>query len=159
MDFSRLRVQVYVPETEAPFIKKGLPATITIEEMPGRTFHGTVTRFSNALDESTKTMLTEIELANADRAVRPGTYASVRLSVERKPNALLVPRDAVAAEKAGSFVYTVLDGKVHKVPVHVGFNDGVNVELADGVRVDEPVILVGKQTLTDGQPVTIAKPK
>jgi multidrug efflux pump subunit AcrA (membrane-fusion protein) len=86
-------------------------------------------------------------------------YASVRLAVERKPNALLVPRDAVVVEKAGSFVYVVADGKAHKTPVHTGFGDGVNVELLDGAHAGEPVILVGKQTLTDGQPVTIAKPK
>jgi membrane fusion protein (multidrug efflux system) len=159
MDFSRLRVQLYVPEAEVPFIKNGLATTLTVEELPGRTFQGTVTRFSNALDESTKTMLTEIELPNADHALRPGMYASVRLAVERKLNALLVPRDAVVVEKAGSFVFTVADGKAHKTPVHTGFSDGVNVELTEGARAGDPVILVGKQTLTDGQPVIIAKPK
>jgi membrane fusion protein (multidrug efflux system) len=159
MDFSRVRVQLYVPEAEVPFIKNGLAADLTVEELPGRTFQGTVTRFSNALDESTKTMLTEIELPNHDHALRPGMYASVRLAVERKPNALLVPRDAVVVEKAGSFVFTVADGKAHKTPVHTGFNDGVNVELTDGARAGDPVILVGKQTFTDGQPVVIAKPK
>lgn len=159
MDFSRLRVQVYVPEAEVPFIKNGLVTTLTVEELPGRTFSGTITRFSNALDESTKTMLAEIELPNIDHALRPGMYASVRLAVEHKPNALLVPRDALLVEKAGSFVYAVADGKAHKTPVHTGFNDGVNVEIVDGVRADQPVILVGKQTLTDGQPVNIAKAK
>jgi membrane fusion protein (multidrug efflux system) len=155
MDFNRVRVQVYVPEAEVPFIKNGLATTVTVEELRGRTFPGTITRFSNALDESTKTMLAEIELPNGDHALRPGMYASVRLSVERKTNALLVPRDAVVVEKAGSFVYTVADGKAHKTPVHTGFNDGVNIELVDGARADQPVILVGKQTLTDGQPVNV----
>lgn len=159
MDFSRLRVQVYIPEVEVPFIKNGLPATMTVDELPGRTFRGTVTRFSNALDESTKTMLAEIELTNADHALRPGMYASIRLAVERKLNAVLVPRDAVVVEKAGSFVYAVADGKAHKTPVHTGFSDGVNVELLDGPRVDEPIIVVGKQTFTDGQPVTVTKPQ
>lgn len=159
MDFNRLRVQMYIPEAEVPFIRNGLATTLTVEELPGRTFHGTVTRFSNALDESTKTMLTEIELPNGDHALRPGMYATVRLDVQQKLNALLVPREAVVVEKAGSFVYTVTNGKAHKVPVHTGFNDGVNVEIMDGVGGGEPVILVGKQTLTDGQPVIIAKSK
>jgi membrane fusion protein, multidrug efflux system len=157
MDFSRVRVQVYVPEAEVPLIKNGLPTTLTVDELPGRTFPGTITRFSNALDESTKTMLAEIELANADHALRPGMYATVRVSVERKPNALLVPRDAVVVEKAGSFVYVIADGKAHKTPVHTGFADGVNVEMVDGVHAGQPVILVGKQTLMDGQPVSIGK--
>ena len=104
-------------------------------------------------------MLTEIELPNPDHALRPGMYASVQLEVERKPNALLVPRDAVVVEKAGTFVFTVADGKAKKTPVHTGFSDGVNVEIMDGPHAGEPVILVGKQTLTDGQPVIIAKAK
>ena len=56
-------------------------------------------------------------------------------------------------------MYTVADGKAHKLAVRTGFSDGVNVELVDAARADEPVIVVGKQTLTDGQPVIVAKPK
>jgi membrane fusion protein, multidrug efflux system len=159
MDFDRIRVQLYVPEAEVPFIRNGLPTAINVEELPGRTFQGTVTRFSNALDESTKTMLTEIELPNGDHALRPGMYATVRLAVQRKQSALLVPRDAVVTDKTGSFVFSVVNGKAHKAPVHTGFNDGVNVEITDGVAANTPLIVVGKQTLLDGQPVTVAKIK
>lgn len=159
MDFSRVRVQLYVPEAEVPFIKNGVAATLTVEELPGRTFQGSVTRFANVLDESTKSMLAEIELPNPGGSLRPGMYANVRLLVERKASALLVPAGAVVVEKAGSFVYTVAGGKAHKTPVHTGFADGVNVEIIDGAHADEPVIVVGKQVFTDGQPVTIAKPK
>jgi membrane fusion protein (multidrug efflux system) len=159
MDFTRVRVQLYVPEAEVPFIRNGLAATLTVEELPGRTFQGTVTRFANVLDEATKNMLVEIDLPNPAGTLRPGMYASVHLSVERKADALLVPVGAVVVEKAGSFVYTVAGGKAHKVAVRTGFNDGVNVEITDGVKGGEPLILVGRQALTDGQPVTIAKPK
>jgi membrane fusion protein (multidrug efflux system) len=159
MDFSRVRVQLYVPEAEVPLIKNGLAATLTVEEVPGRKFEGTVTRFSNVLDEGTKTMLTEIELPNASGVLRPGMYASVRLAVEKKASALLVPVGAVVVEKAGSFVFKVAEGKAHKVAVKTGFNDGVHVEIADGATAADTLILVGKQALTDGQTVTIAKPQ
>jgi membrane fusion protein (multidrug efflux system) len=157
MDVTRLRVQLFVPEAEAPFIKTGLAAALTVEELPRRTFHGTVARSSGVLDEASKTMLTEIELSNADRNLRPGMYASVRLEVEHKRDALLVPVDAVVVEKAGSFAFLFADGKVHKVPVHTGFNDGVNVEILDGVAAGASVVLVGKQPLNDGQAVNTAK--
>jgi RND family efflux transporter MFP subunit len=157
MDVSRLRVQVYVPEAEAPFIKNGLATTVTVEELPGRSFAGAVTRYSHALDESTKTMLTEIELPNLSGTLRPGMYANVRMSVERKTAATLVPVDAVIVEKAGWFVFKLADGKARKSAVHTGFNDGVNVEITDGLRAGEAVIRVGKMALSDGQPVTVAK--
>jgi membrane fusion protein (multidrug efflux system) len=159
MDFSRVRVQLFVPEAEVPFIRNGLAATLTVEELPGLTFHGSVTRFAHALDEATKTMLTEIELPNPSGNLRPGMYASVRLEVERKHDVLLVPAAAVVVEKAGSFVFLVADGKAHKTPVHTGFSDGVSVEITDGVRVDAQVALVGKQALNDGQTVSLVKPQ
>jgi membrane fusion protein (multidrug efflux system) len=152
MDYTRVRVQVFVPEAEVPFIKNGLPVQVTVEELPGRSFPATVTRFAHALNEATKTMLTEIEMANPNGDLRPGAYASVRLEVERKPDALLVPVQALVVEKAGTFLFIVADNKAKKTPIHVGFNDGVNVEVTDA-RPDQRVILVGKQTLTDGQPV------
>ena len=153
MDFSRLRVQVFVPETEVPFIKNGLPAQVTVAELPGKIFQGSVTRFAYALDEATKTMLTEIELPNPNGGLRPGMYAGVQLEVERKQNALLVPVQALLVEKAGASVFTVADGKAKKTPVQTGFNDGTNVEITSGVNPDQAVINIGKQTLNDGQPV------
>ncbi len=153
MDYSRVRVQVYVPEPEVPFIKNGVPARMTLAELPGRTFPGTVTRFAHALDSATKTMLTEIELPNPDGALRPGAYASVQLEVERKPQALLLPVQALVVEKAGTSVFALLDGKARKTPVQTGFNDGAQVEIAGGLDPAQPVILAGKRTFTDGQAV------
>jgi membrane fusion protein (multidrug efflux system) len=143
---------------EVPFIKNGVPAQVTVEELPGRPFPGTVTRFAHALDQATKTMLAEIEIPNPTGDLRPGAYASVRLEVERKADALLVPVQALVVEKAGSFLFTVADGKAKKTPVQTGFNDGVNIEILN-VKLDQPVILVGKQTFTDGQPVNPAEAK
>ncbi len=158
MDYRRVRVQVFVPEAEVPFIKNGVPAQVTLEELPSRPFRGTVTRFAHALDEATKTMLAEIEMPNPTGDLRPGAYASVRLEVERKPDALLVPVQALMVEKAGASVFTLAEGKAKKTPVQTGFNDGVNVEIAN-VKLDQPVILLGKQTLADGQPVNAEEAK
>jgi membrane fusion protein (multidrug efflux system) len=157
MDFTRIRVQLYVPEAEVPLIRNGLPVRLTLDEIPGKTFTGSVTRFSNVLDDATKSMLTEVELPNPGAQLRPGMYATARVDVERKAQALLVPVAAVAVEKAGAFAYLLVDGKVHKVAVKTGFNDGKNVELLDGVRTGDQVIVVGKQSLSEGQAVTVAK--
>jgi len=159
MNFTRVRVQTYVPEPEVPFIKNGVPAKVMVEELPTRSFSGSVTRFAHALDPATKTMLTEIEIPNPEGAIRPGAYASVQLEVERKTDALIAPVQALLVEKAGNSVFLVSDGKAKKTPVQVGFNDGTNFEIAGGLPPDQPVILIGKQTLTDGQPVTISESK
>src|SRR3989442_459143 len=153
MDFSKVRVQVAVPEPEVPFVAKDSPVKVTVDELPGRAFEGRVTRYAYALDDATKTMLTEIELANPKGELRPGMFATVKLVVERKSDALLVPLDALVVEKTKNSVFTVGDGKAKKVSVKVGFNDGVSAEIVEGINPGEPVILVGKQTLIEGQAV------
>jgi RND family efflux transporter MFP subunit len=159
MDFSRVRVQVYVPELEVPYIKTSVPVRVHVDELPQKAFPGTVTRFAYALDQPTKSMLAEIELANPSGDLRPGMYASVQLELERRRDALLVPAAAVLVEKAGTSVFVVLEGKAKKTPVNTGFADGTHFEILDGVTANQPVILVGKRTLNDGQPVHVTEAK
>lgn len=159
MDFSKVRVQVAVPESEVPFIQNGLAVKITVEELPGRSFEGTITRYAQALDDATKTMLAEIELPNPKTDLRPGMYATIRIIVERKPDTLVIPTDALVIEKTRNSVFTVADNKAKRLTVKTGFNDAGQVEILEGVNLNQPVILVGKQVLTDGQPVTVAEGK
>jgi membrane fusion protein (multidrug efflux system) len=159
MDFSKVRVQVAVPEPEVPFIKNGLPVKVTVEELPGRVFEGGVTRYANALDDATKTMLAEIELPNPSGQLRPGMYATLRIVVESKPDALVVPTEALVVEKTRNSVFTVADGKARRVTVKVGFNEAGWAEILDGVKSGDPVILVGKQVLADGQAVNVSEAK
>jgi RND family efflux transporter MFP subunit len=159
VDYKTVRVQVAVPETEVALIKKGLPVKVTAEGLPGKTFQGTVTRFSGALDDATKTMLAEVDLANENGDLRPGMYATTKIGVEKHTDALLLPVEAVMVEKSGSSVFTVVDGKAKKTPVKTGFNDGAFVEILEGYQGNEPVIAVGKMTLADKQPVTVVEAK
>jgi RND family efflux transporter MFP subunit len=155
MDFTKVRVQAAVPEVEVPLIKVGLPVKVMVEELLSAKIEGTITRFSHALDESTKTMLAEIELPNPDGSLRPGMYANVRITVERKPDALLLPVDAVLFEKGRTSVFTIADNKAKRSTVKTGFNDNGSVEILDGVKLGDSVIVIGKQVITDGQPVKV----
>jgi RND family efflux transporter MFP subunit len=159
MDFDKVRVQVAVPEPEVPLIRNGLPVKVTVDELPGRTFDGSVTRFSQALDDATKTMLAEIDLQNPKRELRPGMYATVKLGVEKHTDALLIPLEAAVIEKSGTSVFIVADGKAKKVPVKTGFNDSASVEILEGLAPNQPVILVGKMVLNSGQAVNVAEAK
>jgi RND family efflux transporter MFP subunit len=159
MDYRRVRVQVAIPETEVLFITNGVPAQLSIEELPGRVIPGSVTRFAHALDPATKTMLAEIELDNPANELRPGAYATVRLEVERKKTALLLPVQAVATEKSGSAVYVIAEGRARKKPVRIGFNDGTNAEILEGIANGQPVILGPKQAMMEGQVVVPSEAK
>jgi membrane fusion protein (multidrug efflux system) len=157
MDFTRVRVQSAVPEVEVPFIKVGLPVKVLVEELASAKIEGTVTRFSHALDDETKTMLAEIELPNPDGTVRPGMYATVRITVERKLDATVLPTEAVLFEKGRTSVFTVADNKAKRITVKTGFNDIGWVEILDGVKVGDSVIVIGKQVIADGQSVKVGE--
>ena len=158
-DFNRVRVQVAVPELETSLIATDQPIKMTVDGLPGRSFEGKITRFSYTLDEATKTMLSEVELPNPKLELRPGMYAIVKIGIERKDDALLVPVDALVVERAGAFVFTINDNKAKKTRVQTGFNDGTHVEIVSGVKPDQPVILVGKRLLGDGQAVKASEGK
>jgi membrane fusion protein (multidrug efflux system) len=157
MDFSTVRVQVAVPESETPYIRNQVPVKVSVDELAGVTFAGAVTRYSHALDDTTKTLLAEIDIPNPKAQLLPGMYATVKLGVETRTNALLVPVDALMIEKAGTSVFTVMDGKAKKNPVKTGFNDGTSAQITDGLKAGDPVILLGKQVLNNGQPVAITE--
>lgn len=159
MDFRRVRVEVAIPQSDAALVKKGLPVEVSVEELPGRSFEGQITRFAYALDESTKTMMTEIEIPNPDHVLRPGMYANCRIALERKTDALLLPAEALITEKKKSFVFSIRDNKAVRVPVKTGFDDGVLVEILDGLKPNDSVIVAGKQTVTDGQTVVATEAK
>ena len=95
-------------------------------------------------------MLAEIELPNPSLELRPGMYAAVKIGIQRKADVLLVPAAALVQEKAGAFVFTLVDDKARKTPVTIGFTDGRSVEIASGLAPHQPILLAGNQPLGDG---------
>jgi membrane fusion protein (multidrug efflux system) len=159
MDFTTVRIDVAIPDTEAPFVKRDLPVKVAVDELAGRTFDGAITRYAYALDESTRTMATEIEISNPDLVLRPGMWASVEIELQKKENALLIPAEALVTEKNKNSVFVVRDNKAQKVSVTTGFDDGVNVEVLKGCGPGDAVIVAGKQSVTDGQKVRATESK
>lgn len=159
MDFSTIRAQVRVPESEASLIKAGQPVRIAVEGLPGRSFQTTVSRLSYALDEATRTMLVEADLPNPSLELRPGMYAQIRLGVEEHLDALRIPAGALVMEKANAFAFAVEGGLARKKALRIGFNDGALVEVLSGLSGTETLVVPGKLALADGQSVQISEAK
>ncbi len=159
MDFTTVRIQVAVPEVEAAHIAASQPVEVATDDLPGQSFHGAVTRFAYALEPAAKTMLTEIEMSNPQLALRPGMIVTVRIGLERRDNALLLPVEALVVEKTGAFAFAAAGGQAKKLPLKTGFNDGTNVEILNGVKPEEMVILAGQRSLRDGQAIQLVEGK
>ena len=155
MDFKTVRAQLSVPEVDAGFVAKGQNVEVSTEVLPGKPFKGSVTRFSYALDEATRTMLVESEIANPELQLRPGMYATMKVGVQTHNDVLLIRTEGLVMEKANAFVFTFNAGKAKKNAVVLGFNDGKNVEIVSGIDASAEVLEPGKVTLTPDQPVKI----
>jgi membrane fusion protein, multidrug efflux system len=149
-DIDLLRVYVYVPEEETSLVRRGQRATLHLREFPGREFTGEVTRFATALALSTRTMLTEVDLDNADHELYPGMYADVTLELENHPDALRVPATAIGSAGDARFVFVVRDGALGKMPVVTGISTGEWTEIRSGLTGGEDVVANMSPTLTEG---------
>jgi len=150
---SPLRVYAAAPQSVAPFIRNGDAATITVTEYPQRTFKGAVARHPEALTSDTRTMLVEVDLTNEDRALYPGMYAKLVLDVATPAGVPMVPDDALVFRGGKPYVPVVRGGHLRLMAVTLGYDNGVNVEITEGVSDQDMVALNVGQAASDGEPV------
>ena len=154
MDMDSVRIYVNVPQEAAQLAKPGLPVAMTAREWTDE-LQASITRTTEALDPATRTLLVEIDVPNKDHRLQPGMFVNVSLYLQRHPNALAIPPAAIAPSKSGKekSVFVIDSGKAKLVPVKTGIDDGLWVEVVEGLSGEEEVVVVGKGGLSDGQAV------
>ncbi len=151
-----VRVVVDSPELDAVGIEPGSRASIRVQAIPGRVFVGTVARTSWTLDVKSRTLRTEIDVANPDGKLRPGLYVHAILVVQEHENALTVPSLAVGQLEDKPFLAIVRDGRVHKTPVVLGLRSDGRTEVVSGLAESDHVIAGNPGALAQDQPVQVA---
>jgi RND family efflux transporter MFP subunit len=155
---SPLRVYINVPQFDSPQIRPGLHADLVLTEFPGRRFQGTVVRSSGAIDNTTRTLLTEVDVDNSARLLKPGGYVEVHLKLPSPVNTFTLPVNATIFKSAGLQVAIVKDGKkIALVPVTPGRDLGTEIEIAAGLKGDEWVVLNPSDSLMEGAVVRVAE--
>ena len=154
-----MRTYVYVPQDGVGSIRRGMPAKLTLQDLPGHSFDGTVARYSNSLDLGTRTMLTEIDLKNPGHQLYPGMYANVTLELERHRDALKLPESAIGDSPDGKYVMIAQDGKLRKQDVTVGINTGKSVEIVHGLGGGETVVATLDPSIVPDELVNIVEQK
>jgi RND family efflux transporter MFP subunit len=151
-----LRVYVNVPQTYAQLVRPGQKVVVTQAELRGQTFEGEVARTSASIDATTRTMQIEVALPNRDGTLLPGAFVQVALPLAAS-KALLIPTTALLIRGEGIRVAAVdAEGRVHLQPVRIGRNYGETVEVIDGVRETDKLVLNPSDSIAEGDNVTIA---
>jgi RND family efflux transporter MFP subunit len=151
-----IRVYVNVPEPYAPSIHPGIGAYLELTQYPGEKFRGKVVRTSNAIDLSTRTLLTEVDVPNASGLLLPGGYAQVHLEVTVKGERLQVPVNSLLFRSEGLRAVVVdANHKARLQTLTIGRDYGVTLEVLNGLKSDDWIVLNPPDSLNDGQEVHV----
>jgi len=148
-----LRLRLEVPETFAASIAKGQVVTLKVDSFADREFKGVIKRINPSMDEKSRSLIAEAEVANPNALLRPGMFARSQIVSNSKTMALMVPEKAVVS-LAGVTKIFILEGSiaVERI-VKLGARDGSLVEILEGVKSGERVITSNAEQLHDGSAV------
>jgi RND family efflux transporter MFP subunit len=153
-----LRVYVNVPEEYSQGIKPGhTSADITLAEFPGKRFPGKLVRTSEAINATTRTLLTEVDLDNPGAALLSGSYAEVHLQVPAQHSTFLLPVSSLIFRGERLQVGVVRNGKVAISDVTPGHDFGDQIEVVAGLKANDQVIVNPPDSLVSGQQVNIVQ--
>jgi RND family efflux transporter MFP subunit len=154
----RLRVFVAIPEIYSRAARTGGSATLTLDEFPGRLFHGTIVRNANAIDLATRTLLVEVDVDNPSGELLPGAYVFVHFKLDKQVPSVVLPANTLLFRAQGLQVAVVREGQAQLVPVTIGHDYGTTVEIMTGIHPGDEVIVAPSDSLTSGTRVRIARP-
>ncbi|MGA7776265.1 MAG: efflux RND transporter periplasmic adaptor subunit [Paraburkholderia sp.] len=155
-DIHEMRVFVSVPQDYSSFLKPGLTASLSLPQYPGRKFEATFDTTANAFDPQTRTVVTELLVANPDHLIWPGTYADVHFVIPSDPNILIIPEQALLFRAEGMQVALVgPDDKVHLQDVKLGLNLGQTVQVISGLRQSDKLVVNPSAGILEDEKVRI----
>ncbi|MGA3204406.1 MAG: efflux RND transporter periplasmic adaptor subunit [Bryobacteraceae bacterium] len=157
---TKLRIFISVPQAYSQAAIPGVNADLTLTEAPGRHYMGKVARNTGAIDPTTRTLLTEVDIDNASGALMPGAYAEVHLKLPAATAALVVPVTALIFRAQGLQVAVVRDGnRAELVHVTQGRDFGTEVEITSGITAQDYIIINTPDSLTSGATVHVEQPE
>ena len=155
MDMDSMKIYVNILEKDIPMIASGKKAVIRVDAYPGKVFDGVVSRLSEAVDLSTRTMAVEIDIPNREKLLKPGMFANVTLIVDEHPNALVVPTEAVLTDDQGPFLFAAEGTTARMIRVEQGFTQNDRTEIVSGVDDSTRVITTGQQFVRPNGPIKV----
>jgi RND family efflux transporter MFP subunit len=157
----KMRVVVQVPERDVPYTSPGNAALVELDALAGKKFERVVSRVANSEDRVTRAMRTEIDIENPDGELRDGMFGRVTIHLDRTAGGLTVPSTALVSEAEGKkfFVFIVRKGRAQRVPVKIGHDSGVRVEILSGLQPDDLVVLRPGNDVKDGTAVVAEEPE
>ncbi len=154
---SALRAYVYVPQAYSNGVQLGQKVNLAQAELPGQTFKGTVIRTAKAIDPVSRSLQVEVGVDNAGGQLLPGSYVQVEMPLAQR-NGLTIPVNALLLRGEGPRVALVgQDGKVRLMPVELGKDFGMKIEVLSGITAEDRVVLNPPDGLEQGDLLAVVE--
>ena len=147
---STLRVRIDVPEQDIAKVATGQGVSVSTSAWPDRNFAGIVVRISPSLNATARTLTVEAEIQNVDGLLKPGQFATVRITQSKPEPAVVVPVRAVKTVGDTNSVFVVKDGIARETFVQLGLLEGEQIQVKSGVVEGDRVVVSDLSQLTDG---------
>ena len=147
---STLRVRIDVSEQDIAKVATGQGVSVQTSAWPDRRFAGTVVRVSPSLNATARTLTVEAEIQNVDGLLKPGQFATVRITQSKPEPAVMIPVKAVKTVADANSVFIVKDGIARETFVQLGLLEGEQIQVKSGVIEGDKVVVSDLSQLTDG---------
>lgn len=152
-----LRLRADIPESSAAAVRTGQTINVTVDAFPNRKFTGRIVRIGPSLDEKTRALTVEAEVANSGNLLRPGMFAKSQLITSANAPAVMVPQRAIVTAAGLSKVFVIENDRAVERIVKTGATDGDLIEIAEGVKSGEAVATTNQDKLQTGTVVNGSK--
>lgn len=157
VDMDEMVISLSIPEADIPYVKKGLEAHLKTDAYADEDFKGEITKVSEVLDHQTRSLPIEITIPNPGHRLKSGMFAKINVFAGKHANALVVVQDALVKEDSLTYVYVAEDSVAKKIRVAPGISQDNKMEILDGLKENQRVIVFGHQGLKDGAQVNVVE--
>lgn len=149
-----IKIEFSVPEKNTTLIKNGMQINFGMD-YTSESFTGRVYAIESGIDEATRTVKARATCPNPKRLLVPGTFARISVVLQKIPDALKVPSEALVGDISGNKVYIVKGGKAKSVPIFAGIRTEKDVQITKGLQPGDSLIVSGLLQISDGTAVSV----
>ncbi|MCE1198162.1 MAG: efflux RND transporter periplasmic adaptor subunit [Marinilabiliales bacterium] len=157
MDYSKLLMEVNLPEKYLTTIQLGQEVNITNYTLPNDTLKATISQLSPVISTETRTFIGKMIIDNPNLKLRPGMFVKADIEIARKDSAIVIPKDVIVSGGRGKTVYIVDKGAAQRRTITTGLENEKSVEVIEGLKANTRLVVKGFETLRDNSKVKIVK--
>ena len=157
MSYDKMIMEINLPESAIGEVKTGQEVAITHYTLPQDTIQGTISELSPAISPETRTFKGKLLIDNKDLKLRPGMFVKADIVVDEAENTIVIPKEIVMNNRGRKYVFIVERGVARMRNIRTGLEDQNNIEVLEGLNLQDQLVTRGYETLRDGSKVKIQK--